>query len=97
MNNAFRQVYRVDPDVVTRDILGDLILVPVRRNVADLQSIFRLNETAGSIWKMLDGRRTLEEIRAGLVEAYAVDEAQVGQDLLETVAKLEKAGVILKA
>ena len=38
--------YQKDPDMVSREIAGEVILVPIRRNVGDLESVYTLNETA---------------------------------------------------
>jgi hypothetical protein len=94
MNDPFNVVYRPDPDVIPREIAGEMLLVPVRRNIADLQSVYVLNDTALAAWQLIDGIRNLGEIRDHLAEDYSVDQDQAGQDLLELAAHLEKVGVI---
>ena len=47
--------YAKDPNMVFRDIEGEMILVPIRRRTADLESIYTLNETGARIWELLDG------------------------------------------
>ena len=51
--------YQQDPSIVSREIAGEVILVPIRNNVGDLESIYTLNETAARIWALLDGDHTL--------------------------------------
>lgn len=94
MDDPFNVVYRPDPDVIPREIAGEMLLVPVRRNIADLQSVYVLNETALAAWQLIDGKRNLVEIREEITKQYTVDETQAGQDLLDMVTHLEKVGAI---
>ena len=85
-----------DSSIVSRKIADEVILVPVRHNVADLESIFTLNEVAAHIWDLLDGKTSLAEIRDSLVEEFEVTSEQAEADLLEFVQLLEKAGAVRK-
>jgi len=80
--------------IVTREIAGETILVPIRQNVGDLESIYTLNETASRIWALIDGRRSLGDIRAALVARFEVEQAEAEQDLLEFVGQLQAAGAL---
>ena len=82
--------------IVSREIAGEMILVPIRQNVGDLESIFTLNDTAGYAWSLLDGQSTLGEIRDQMVFEFEVDAAQAGKDLLDLVAQLESFGAVSK-
>lgn len=92
----FEQIYIHDPSIVTREIAGEMLLVPIRQNVADLQSIYLLNETALFAWQRFDGRQTLADIQNQLVQDFDVDEEQAGQDLLELVEQLQKIGAVVR-
>lgn len=95
--NQFEQIYRRDPSIVAREIAGEMLLVPIRQNVGDLESIYLLNETALFAWQLFDGALTLAEIRGRITEAFDVDAQTAGQDLLELAAQLERAGALVKA
>jgi hypothetical protein len=86
--------YRRNPSIVSRDIAGETILVPIRKSVGDLESIYTLNETASFVWDRLDGERTLGEIKREVLGAFAVTEADVARDLLELVEQLKEIGAI---
>ena len=89
--------YDKHPNIVFRDIEGEMILVPIRRSTANLESIFTLNETAGRVWELMDGHRTLAEIRDVLVEEYDVTPEDAQEDLLELVAYLEQIEALERA
>ena len=86
--------YRKDPDMVSREIAGEVILVPIRRNMGDLESIYTLNETGAAAWTLFDGSSTLKKIRDQIVEEYDVEVEQAQLDLLDLVAQLEEIGAI---
>jgi len=88
--------YQKDPNIVFRAIAGEMILVPIRRRTANLESIYTLNETAGQIWELMDGQRTLGEIRDTIVQEYDVTPKEAEADLAELVAYLEQIQAVEK-
>jgi len=86
--------YEKDPNVVYREIAEEKILVPIRKKVADMASIYVLNETGARIWDLMDGQRSLAEIRDVLVEEYEVEPQTAADDLLEVLAQLGEAGLV---
>jgi hypothetical protein len=89
--------YQKDESVVSRDIAGEVILVPIRQNVGDLESIYTLNETAAFIWALLDGKRTVGDIRDHVVAEFEIDKVEAEADLRELLAQLEAIGAVRKA
>jgi hypothetical protein len=96
VSDPFNQIYRKDAAIVARQIAGEMILVPIRQHVGDLESIYVLNETALLAWKMFDGLHTLAEVRSQITQEFAVDELQAGQDLLELVDHLARVRALVK-
>ena len=92
--SPLHQRFRQDPSIVSRDIAGEMILVPIRQSVGDLESVYTLNETASFVWERLDGQRTLAEIKQELLTRFEVGEEEAEQDLLELVAQLESVGAV---
>jgi hypothetical protein len=86
--------YQKDPSMVHRNILGESILVPIRQNVGDLDSIYSLNETASFAWEMIDGKHTLLEICDAITREFEVEQDQAQQDLFELVAQLQEIGAV---
>jgi hypothetical protein len=92
---TLHQSYRKSPQIVSREIAGEMILVPVSQKAGEIRgSIFTLNETAARAWKLLEGGNSVDEIRMVLSSEFEIDEEQAGQDLLELFAQLEEIGAI---
>jgi hypothetical protein len=77
-------------------VAGEAILVPIRKQVSDLNSIFALNETAAATWDLLDGQNTLQTVLEKIVAEYQVDESVAAQDLQALIAKFVELDVVEK-
>ena len=86
--------YQKDPNVVSREIAGEQILVPIRKQAADMAAIYVLNETGAQIWRLIDGRRSLADIGDVLAQQYNVQPETVEADLLEIIGQLEELGML---
>jgi hypothetical protein len=87
-------VYSKNPDIVFRKIADECILVPIRKSVADLESIYALNETASRAWELIDGKMDIDEIQQRIVEEFDVSPQAAGQDLRQLFQKLKDTGSI---
>ena len=90
------QIYRKDPNIVSREIVGEMILVPIRQNIGDLESIYTLNETAARTWELIDGQNTLSDINTRITDEYQVGQETALSDLLALIDQLENVGAIIK-
>ena len=84
------KVYKKSDSIVSRKIADEFILVPIRQNVGDLESISTLNEVAARIWELIDGTMKLREIKAKIVEEFDVTPQQAEKDLVDYIKQLEK-------
>ena len=90
-------VYRCCENLVTREIVGETIIVPISGQLADLQQVYSLNTTGGFIWGQLDGSASLEIIHRAVTANFKISKKQAWTDLSELVADLAEAGLIDKA
>jgi hypothetical protein len=81
-------VYAKNPDYVQRDVAGECILVPIRRNLADANSIYVLNETGAALWNRIDGKRSVQAIGEEFSQEYDVTEEQLRRDVATLLADL---------
>ena len=93
MNISMDSIFRKSANVVFRKIGGEHILVPLSASVADISSIFYLNETGAFIWEKIDGGKRLGDIVGDLQAEYA-DEARHEGDVISFVADLIEAKLI---
>ena len=89
--------YAKSGDIVTRSIADETILVPVRQSAEDLDSIYSINEVAATIWDLMDGKRTLGEIKALLMEKFDVAPEELERDMAEFVEQLKAEKLIRSA
>ena len=83
-----QRYYRHHPDMVSREILGEMILVPVRKKATDMENLYTLNQTGAFAWKLFDGEQTVDQIRDQIVREFEVNEAEAQSDLDELIAQL---------
>lgn len=89
--------YERNPEFVFRRIVDELVLIPVRQNVADMDCIYTMNPLGAFIWERLDGQRTLAHLQASIVEEYDVAPEAAWADLLEFIRELESVGAVRRA
>jgi hypothetical protein len=87
--NILDKVYKKNNAMVSRKIGDEFILVPIRQNVGDLDSIYTLNETAARIWEWIDGKTGVREIKEKIVGDFDVASDEAEKDLLEHLQQLE--------
>jgi hypothetical protein len=87
-------VYNRREPIVLRRIAGEDLLVPIRRQVADLRAIYALAGSGARIWELLDGTRTLGEVRDAIVERFEVGPEEAWADLCAFVLRLEESGLV---
>lgn len=81
-------------EFVTRTIVGETIIVPVRGSVADLDAIYNLNEVGSRIWELLDGSTTVDEITRTIGREFDVSCQEACRDVQEFLDALQTLRII---
>lgn len=89
-----KSVLSRSPSVITRKTGNEYILVPVTNNIADMNSVYTLNETGAFIWEQIDGKRTPEEIIFALTTEYEIDADTASNDLFLFIDNMSKYLII---
>ena len=77
-------------DLTVRDLGSEIILYDPKSETFHI-----LNDTARSIWLMIDGKREQKEIRDEFLGLYPKeDPAQLGGDLHRTLEELSRKGLV---
>jgi len=82
------------PSVVTRKTGDEYIIVPVTGNIADMDSIFILNETGAFIWEQIDGAKSVEEIIGLVVDEFEIDRETATNDVLDFLNSMKEYLII---
>jgi len=90
-----RRQYVKAPEFVSRRIADEMLLLPIRKNLGDLESIYTLNEVAARVWELLDGQRTVEAIRDLLVAEFEVTAVTAEADLADLLCQLEQIEAVV--
>ncbi len=75
-------------DFVQRNVAGECLLIPIRRRLADVNSLYVLNETGAAVWERLDASRSIADIAVDLLAEYDVPSEQLERDLRELINDL---------
>jgi len=91
---GLKSVLSHSPSVVTRKSGNEYILVPVANNIADMTSVYTLNETGAFIWDQIDGKRDVEEIIIAVTGEYEIDFETAGEDVFAFIENMSKYLII---
>lgn len=80
--------------VVSRLIAGETLIIPVRKGVGDLASIYSLNPVASSIWQAIQQPWEKEEIVSVIEQEFAAERAQIEHDVDEFLHEMHAAGLV---
>jgi hypothetical protein len=77
-----------NPNFIFRMILDEAILVPIRKEIADLNALYTLNEVGAFVWQQLDQPQTLGEIQTNLLAEYEADPDTTVKDLQSYISDM---------
>ena len=90
-------VYAPSEDVVSREIEGELLIVPLTSGIGDMEDeLFTLNETGRIIWKCLDGQKSLSEVTAELCAEFGAPAGEIEEDVMGFAEELLKRGILVE-
>jgi len=82
-------------DVVSREIEGEIIIVPLVAGIGDVDDeLYTLNDTGQAIWRRLDGSRTLREVVGELEGVFQVDRADLEDDVVGFASAMVERGIL---
>lgn len=82
------------PSIVTRKTGSEYVLVPLANNIADMNSVFTLNETGAFLWEQIDGILTIKDLIGALVSEYEIDMEEATNDVLLFINDMSKYLII---
>ena len=82
------------PSVVTRKTGNEYVLVPVTNNIADMTSVYTLNETGTFIWELIDGKKSVADLIIAVIDKYDIDKETASRDVFSFIDIMSKYLII---
>jgi hypothetical protein len=79
---------------VTRRIAGETLILPVTGHVANLDSIYVMNDVGSRIWDLLAAPMPVAQIADTLSQEFDVSVERAGDDVREFLGVLSERGLI---
>ena len=80
--------------IVTRKTGNEYVLVPVTNNIADMTSVYTLNDTGAYIWEHIDGKRSVADIIEVMTAEYDIDKNNAEADVMSFIESMSKYLII---
>ncbi|MCX6326297.1 MAG: PqqD family protein [Bacteroidia bacterium] len=91
---GLKSILSHSPSIVTRKTGNEYVLVPVTNNIADMNSVYALNETGAFIWEHINGKRSVEELIEALTDEYNIDTETASEDVFSFIENMSKYLII---
>lgn len=88
--------YERNPDYIFRRIAEEAVLVPLHQQVADMDCIYTMNSVGAFVWEKLDGRATLSDLQAAMLDEYAAEPEVLIADLEVFLQDMVSIGALRK-
>ena len=86
--------YQRNEDFIYRKIVEEMILVPVKQKVAEMEAVFTLNEVGAFLWEQLGQPRSLSELHNAVLNEFEADPASVLEDIEAFLKEAEAFGAV---
>ena len=91
---SLNSVVSQSSSIVTRKTGKEYVLVPIANNIADMNSVYTLNETGAFIWEQIDGKKSVRDLIEALIAEYEIDKETATRDIFSFIEDLNKYLII---
>ena len=88
-------VLRKNKNMVTRVIDDETILLPIYKTSDEMNCIYTLNKVASRVWQMIDGRKTLGEIKNKILQEFDTTPDELGKEMRKFLKELKEIKAIV--
>jgi len=81
-------------DLVSRNVSGETVVVPICRGVGDLDCIYTFNSVGTHLWSLLAVDRTVMDLSAAVAQRFAVSAELAQSDVENFLAELQEVGLV---
>ena len=82
-------LYHMKSKFVAREVGNELIIVPLSGNVAQMNELFTMNETAKFIWENIAENTKIEDIENAMTNTFDIDTETAKKDILIFLTQIE--------
>ena len=83
------QIAKNKENFATKQVGEDLVIVPVKDNVAEMNAMFTLNEVGRFVWNNLNEASTRELLSVAIAEEFEVGETTAKTDLEDFLLQIQ--------
>lgn len=85
-----RNVLRKNPNMVSRVIDDETILLPLYKSSDEIDCIYTLNEAASFVWGLIDGKRTPGAIKNTVLKKFDATPKEAGKEMEKLLKDLKE-------
>ena len=85
---------QIKKEFVLREIAGEYIIIPTGSTALEFNGLITVNEIGVLLWKMLQEKVSLDQLVAGVLAEYDVEEDVAREDIQEFLDKLQESGIL---
>lgn len=91
------KIYKKNPNMVSRVIAGETVLLPIYKTSEEISSIYTLNKAAAFVWDHINGKKSLAEIAGLVVREFDATPQEAGKGLAALIKDLSQIQAIATA
>jgi len=91
---SLNSVVSQSSSIVTRKTGKEYVLVPIANNIADMNSVYTLNETGAFLWEQIDGKKSVKDLIQALISEYETDIETATGDVLSFIEEMNRYLII---
>jgi hypothetical protein len=81
-------------NIIAKKINNEYILVPLTGNVANMEALYTLNETAAFLWEKIDGTKNITGLAEEIVKEFKVELPEAMFDTKDFLEKINRFLII---
>ena len=86
---------KINENFVLRQVADTWVVLPLKTDTVDFNSMVRLNNSGAMLWKHLEQGASREELVRALTGRYNVPQEQAAQDVDEFIETLNQIGCLV--
>ncbi|MCK4809526.1 MAG: PqqD family protein [Candidatus Omnitrophica bacterium] len=88
-------VLRKNKDMVARTIDNETILMPIYKTSEEINCIYTLNKVASRIWELINGKRSLGEIKSKVLKEFDTNSGEVDKEMQDFLKDLKEIKAVV--